>query len=164
MSRLKGSQRETNYKHIQQTGHVQLESSTPLRERLLLCSGLDDNLSDSILSLQLSDSELPCVDDVSPGSLDLSWKITGSSGARKVLVPQLEFVYKLTLQSEIIIESAAANAQQSVDKQAIDTVTYNCIGGLEKQICEMRQLIELPLRAPHLFSAAGKHGETLKQL
>jgi ATP-dependent 26S proteasome regulatory subunit len=112
-------------------------------------------LSDSLASLQLSESETPCLDDASQSSLDVSSrKNTEACSPRRVLAPQLEFVYKLTSQSEIIIERVVTSSQQSGDKKAVETTRYRCIGGLKKQIHELRQLIELPLRVPQLFSSA----------
>lgn len=140
---------------------MQVETSTPVKGQLM-CSGLDDTqLSGSMLSLQLSDSVSPCAVTSVSSPLEIS-EITEQKetvqlcDTREVPVPQFEFVYKLTLQSELVVEQRDVSSQRATDDQAVDPVTYSCIGGMEKQIREVRELIELPLTAPSLFSASGK--------
>jgi transitional endoplasmic reticulum ATPase len=41
------------------------------------------------------------------------------------------------------------------DEERLDEVGYDDIGGVRKQLAQIRELVELPLRHPQLFKSLG---------
>ncbi|MGU9546398.1 hypothetical protein ACQW56_33495, partial [Bacillus cereus] len=50
------------------------------------------------------------------------------------------------------------------DEERLDEVGYDDVGGVRKQMAQIRELVELPLRHPQLFKSIGVKGRMRKDL
>ncbi|XP_065837044.1 ATPase family gene 2 protein homolog A-like isoform X3 [Oscarella lobularis] len=66
-------------------------------------------------------------------------------------LPRLAFAYKIGSRTNVILGSNDSNRQGPT----INPIGYNDIGGLEGPIQQIRETVELPLKAPKLFSSLG---------
>lgn len=64
------------------------------------------------------------------------------------------FYYISPEQTQLIILTHGSN--QSKDNKSKRKVTFDCIGGLQKQVGMVREMIDLPLKHPELFTNYGK--------
>ncbi|GLT62252.1 hypothetical protein SLA2020_349020 [Shorea laevis] len=70
----------------------------------------------------------------------------------KVLETDPEEYCVVTPETEIFWEGEAIKRE---DEERIDGVGYDDIGGVRKQLAQIRELVELPLRKPQLFKSIG---------
>ncbi|WAQ99684.1 AFG2H-like protein [Mya arenaria] len=63
--------------------------------------------------------------------------------------------YKVTDQTKVIISTSKdGDANNEIEQKGL-SVSYLNIGGMEKQISMLREMIETPLKSPHLFQSYG---------
>jgi transitional endoplasmic reticulum ATPase len=55
----------------------------------------------------------------------------------------------------LTIESARGGAQAQAAREAEDIVTYDDLGGMEREVAKIREMIELPLSHPEIFERLG---------
>ncbi len=53
------------------------------------------------------------------------------------------------------VESARGGAQAQAAREAEDIVTYDDLGGMEREVAKIREMIELPLSHPEIFERLG---------
>jgi SpoVK/Ycf46/Vps4 family AAA+-type ATPase/intein/homing endonuclease len=68
-----------------------------------------------------------------------------------VISTQPEGIVRITDDTEIVIKAEAVD----IEARSVPTITYEDIGGLHEAIQKIREMVELPLRHPELFTKLG---------
>lgn len=117
-----------------------LATSTPKRTKQ--DNEIVDRLSTSLHNLKVSDS--PCNNS--------------GSTSEKASFQHPKTIFKLTLNTELVlVKNLDSNGVQDTDSlKKSDAVTYDMIGGLQRQLKTIRETLEVPLTNPDLFVSLGR--------
>lgn len=61
----------------------------------------------------------------------------------------------LEFRRRLLVSSSCCLVMQRDDDESLNEIGYDDIGGCKRQLAQIRELIELPLRHPQLFNAVG---------
>jgi transitional endoplasmic reticulum ATPase len=65
------------------------------------------------------------------------------------------FIHLLQVAQDTVIHCEGDPIKREDEEQSLNEVGYDDIGGVRKQMAQIRELVELPLRHPQLFKSIG---------
>ncbi|XP_065837049.1 ATPase family gene 2 protein homolog A-like isoform X7 [Oscarella lobularis] len=109
------------------------------------------SMSTPVKSPEYDESEISISTQLSSFHLDSEQDYDPLPSSPSSPLPRLAFAYKIGSRTNVILGSNDSNRQGPT----INPIGYNDIGGLEGPIQQIRETVELPLKAPKLFSSLG---------